>query len=66
MNIERVRASISAMVSEAEVAHRYLGIGCDDDERREVLEVIARIERQLNETGIEGDRKWSPKAQEVG
>ena len=59
MNTERVRASISAMVAEAEVAHRYLGIGCDDSERREVLEVIARIERQLNETGIEGDKKWA-------
>jgi hypothetical protein len=55
--MNRVRASISATLSEIE-RNPYRGL-IEQDEKNEALAIIGRIEQALNQRGIEGDRKWS-------
>ena len=59
--MDRVRASISAMLTEIEQAHKALGIPCEAEERNEALAVLTQIERAVLAKGLDGDRKWSPK-----
>lgn len=58
MTNNHVRASISATLAEIAQTHKALGLPVEPDEFGEAWSVICRIERRLNEVGIDGDRKW--------
>lgn len=57
----RVRTSISATLAEIEQTHKTLGIPVEEDEFCEAWGVITSIERRFVTTGIDGDRRWSPR-----
>lgn len=52
-----MKASIMALIGEIE-RNPLRGL-IEPEEKREALEIIARIERAMLDKGIEGDRKWS-------